>query len=385
MSESTNASFIISRSILYKALSYIVRFVDKRTISAAVVANIKILISGNFITISTTDERVFDAVIIKVPATIKREGSFAINGSTFQDIIRNLEESEVIIEQVENILKIVCLNSEFVLPYSMYQKCYSEEEKDNFKPLCSINLFEHDIIFNKTKIAICNDETRYNLTGLYIESDNDKLIAASTDSHKLANVHCDIEVKAKIHFIMPRKAVLEIAKLDINLENKINISYLENSENFVTKVLFHYKDDYFDITIIINTLAVEFPNYKAVIPKVFDNFIIANTAGLIKIIERVSSIFSDRNKGIKLRFISENKINISANLPDGSNAQEDFNIEYKGKINSFVVVNHGYLLDILKSLKGENIKISTLNTMGGILLHSENDNKVLYLVMPLVT
>ena len=55
--------------------------------------------------------------------------------------------------------------------------------------------FEFLKIINKTKFAISNDETRHYLNGVYLDKNENQLIAVATDGHRLVNQQRNIRQK----------------------------------------------------------------------------------------------------------------------------------------------------------------------------------------------
>jgi DNA polymerase-3 subunit beta len=69
-------------------------------------------------------------------------------------------------------------------------------------------------MIDKTIFAVSTDETRFNLSGVYIESGSDGIRMVATDGHRLAMIERTLKAPSLPKgVIMPRKGLVEVRKL----------------------------------------------------------------------------------------------------------------------------------------------------------------------------
>ena len=91
--------------------------------------------------------------------------------------------------------------------------------------------------FNKTKIAISNDDTRHYLNGIFLhltEAHNRNfLTGVATDSHRLSSSSIEIEkLESFSPLILPRKTVFQLCSLLTEKSDKLHMQISENKIKF---------------------------------------------------------------------------------------------------------------------------------------------------------
>ena len=88
-----------------------------------------------------------------------------------------------------------------------------------------------------TAFAICHDETKYNLNGIFIkaleEEGRTMLRMVATDGHRLAMAEKEIPAVSstdlKNGVIFPKKGIFELKKMTDEEDSEIMLSFLDNS------------------------------------------------------------------------------------------------------------------------------------------------------------
>ena len=194
------------------------------------------------------------------------------------------------------------------------------------------------------------EETRYYLNGIYLHKDDKKLISVATDGHRLARTSINLPSGADLisGSIIPRKAIYEIRKLieDYSDDEGVLVSLSETKIRVCVN----------DTTITSKLIDGNFPDYEKVIPKDNNNLISLDCIKFSESVDRVSTIFSDKSKSVRMS-LSENKLTLEANSPDTGSAIEEIELAYSNEEIS-IGFNSKYIMDMLNNLEDEEISIN---------------------------
>jgi len=234
-------------------------------------------------------------------------------------------------------------------------------------------------MIEKTLFSVSNDETKFNLTGIFIKSEIieniQNLIFVSTDGHRLSMVQKKYEKKLDERylegFILPKKGIIEIKKILENMSNDIIIGISDNNFSISNE----------KTTLIMRMVDGDFPDYKRVIPDKGKNAAIIDKNLFLHALKRISILSSEKSKGIKINLKKDSLILTSSN-PDLGDAKEEIDIIYNGDEIS-IGFNAKYIIDILQVIKNENIIFSLKDNISPGLINPENDENHLSVIMPM--
>lgn len=369
-------NFSIEKEVFLKGLARIQGIVEKRN-TIPILSNVLIDAKDDQIFLTATDLEV--GMRASFPAKIKQAGKVTVSAKKLYEIIKELPESEVSFIAKDNcwieircgkaLFNIVGLSPE-EFPYFPYP------EKENFIDLDS-HLLKN--LIDKTAFSISTDETKYNLNGIYFqfveESETNYLRLVATDGHRLAliqrpmdNPGIDILEKG---VIFPRKGIFELKKMADEGDSPLQIGFMDN--NAVIK-----KDQ---TVMVMRLVDGDFPDYKRVIPPQLETRAQIKSSLFLQALRRISILSSEKSRGIKLLFKSDN-LEISSSNPELGDAREELEIEYSGP-EVAIGFNARYLMDILQAQDEEIISIQVKDNISPGLLTPKEDPDYLAVVMPM--
>lgn len=363
--------FEVEKSTLLKSISNVNGAVEKKN-TIPVLQNIKLDAQNGKIILSATD---MDILVTSTFETkMESNGSTTIPAQMFYDIIRKISDSKQIkvSQDSPNLLQISSGKSKYNLPCidsSEFPSLSEGEIGDEIE----INAQELSKMIDKTRFAISNDETRYYLNGLFlqsIKSDNSfELRSVATDGHRLAVSKLSSDnLKKEFGVILPKKSVNEIKRIIDSCENiKIAVSQTK------IKVIAD------NTTILSKLIDGEFPDYTKVLPKNNDKIAIINRKSLFDSIDRVSTVAADKHKSVKMT-VEDNVLTLQINSNDGSYAHEENEIEYSSE-KVEIGFNSKYLMDIIGQFDKEKIQMKFKDGNSPSLVEAEDFNAV-YVIMP---
>ncbi len=133
-------------------------------------------------------------------------------------------------------------------------------------------------MIERTSFAMAQQDVRYYLTGLMLEAKQGQLRAVATDGHRLAmcSVPAGITEDIQHQFIVPRKGVLELARLMTEDSAEVSIIFGSNYIRATTD----------EFTFISKLVDGKFPDYERVLPRGGDKTVLADRQSLREALNR---------------------------------------------------------------------------------------------------
>ncbi|SEA36101.1 DNA polymerase III, beta subunit [Desulfuromusa kysingii] len=367
--------FTISKSIFLDGLAKVQGIVEKRH-TIPILANVLIEAKNNEITITATDLEV--GLKSKYEANIINEGKITISAKKLYEIIKEFPDKEINFLSKNNFwVEIKCDKSIFNLvglSPDEFPKFPDLELNTNF--IDKNNLSE---MIEKTLFSVSSDETKFNLTGIYIKSeiveDIKQIVFVSTDGHRLSMIQkqYDNELDKRYFegFILPKKGITEIKKILETMESDINIGISDNNFSVNNK----------QTTLIMRMVDGDFPDYKRVIPDKGNNAAVINKNLFLHALKRISILSSEKSKGVKIN-LKNNLLTLTSSNPDLGDAKEEITIIYNGDDIS-IGFNAKYIIDILQVIKEDNIIFNLKDNISPGRINPENNENQLFVIMPM--
>jgi len=367
--------FNVKSADFRNALGKILTVLDKKS-SRPVLTYALIVIKGDGLAVSATDLEVSSKVII--PVNSQDSGKFCVNARNLFDILRELPDDQVyfLIDPSENAVKITCNEIHYtLLVYKSddYPHLIFEGSGKQLK----LSSFQVADIINKTSHAICTDETRLHLNGIFLQEVGDKLRAVATDGYRLALIEIDLpkdNIEALVNgIILPKKGVYEIKKMAEGYPDEmIDISV---DEAFV---YFSVRNEYF---ISVRLITREYPKYQAVIPSKTSFTVITDKNLLFDAVRRIKIMSNEKSNGVKIK-LSSNEMTVLANHPSLGDASETVSISYNGN-NIEIGFNARFLIDMLSVFEEGEITLELNNELSPVVVKSPKSTNYLGIIMPL--
>lgn len=231
---------------------------------------------------------------------------------------------------------------------------------------------------SNTIISTSVDARRPAMTGIFIDMQEDKLIFAATDAHKLTkNTFSNIKTDDPCSFIMPKKTALLIKSILSNNDTKeVDVSF--NEMNIIIKT-----DEF---TMISKQIEGKYPNYNAVIPKDNPYELIIDREILNSAIRRLMVYANPATCLIKMS-VSNNTIELRAQDIDTSRfGMEKMTCQYNGD-DMMIGFRATQVADVLANIDSQNVRIK-LGDSSRAAIFIPNEIKegedLLHLVMPML-
>lgn len=228
------------------------------------------------------------------------------------------------------------------------------------------------VMVDRVLFAITNEESRYALNGALFKLASRTLKLVSTDGHRLAYTESPVEFDADIEVLIPKKALIESAKL-ADGANFIDFTISDS-------ILFWRVNDRI---LSSRTLGGQFPNYEMVLPNGNNQVVVADRESLLAGIRRVALMSDERSHAIKLTFNGD-QIELTAQASESGEATDGVSAEYEGEeiVTGF---NAQYLVDALTAIQTAQVKVMLKNGSSQVEIGPVGDAKDVYrsVIMPM--
>jgi len=377
--------FTIQKDLLLESIQHVMKAISSR-VTIPILTGIKIEATNEGIKLTGSDSDISIESFIPteengiIHVENIQPGSIVVQSKYFPDIIRKLPLKTVEINTTDEFkVNIISGGSEFHLngqdpnEYPQLPTLYSE----NSFTLTNTVLKE---LIKQTVYAVSTVETRPILTGVNMTLKDQGLNFVATDSHRLASRHLPINLADnQLNFnsvVIPGKSLVELNKIIDENDETTSISVTEN------QILFQTKNLYF----LSRLLDGNYPETSRLIPDQSKTTILTKTKELLNAIDRASLLAREnKNNVVKLETKSDNRLEISGHTPEVGQVIEEVNSESVEGEDLKISFSAKYMLDALKIIESDNVKIEFTGAMRPFIIKPENDEDILQLILPVRT
>ncbi len=362
--------FSCEQNTLVKALNTVSKAVTSRTTIPILKGILLKIDETGLLTMSASDLEIAIEKSFKVDNF--ETGSVVVQAKLFGDIVRKLPSGIITVEEKNNNVLIKCSNSEFNIvgsPADEFPKLMNNEE------LSEKILFDKDILkemIDKTSFSASIDESRGVITGVLIELKENVCNMVALDGFRMAVARENMNSNNEKNIIIPAKTINEISKIINDLDFEGNVDFYMNNK----KATFIIDDTKVELSLLDGN----FVDYNNILPKESKIKVIVNKGDLLESIERASLLAKvGKNNLIKLD-IKGNNIEITSKSEEG-NVKENVLITKEGE-DLVIGFNSKYLIDALKVINDDEIKILFNTPVSPCLITPLSGNNYEYLVLP---
>jgi DNA polymerase-3 subunit beta len=359
------------RDSLLRPLQTVSGIVERRQ-ALPILSNILLERNGDTLSFLATDLE----LQISTRERCEADGSDArltVGAKKLLDILRTLPESTVVeLALSDGKLRIRAGNSRFVLhtmpPEELPTLKEAEEAVEEVRaPQAAVKQ-----LLALVQYAMAQQDVRYYLNGLLLVADASRLTAVATDGHRLATSSIAASgPKTRREVILPRKAVLELGKL-----------LADSSDEVVVKIgATQVSVAIGETTMVSKLIDGKFPDYGRVIPTGHEKHFVLPRLLLQQALQRVAILASEKFRGVRW-LLTDNNLRIVCTNTEHEEAQEEIETDYRGEPLD-IGFNVGYILDVLNSVRSEEIRCRLANATSSALFTLPDNEDFKYVVMPM--
>ncbi len=361
--------FTAAREALLKPLQAVIGVVERRQ-TMPILANVLLVAKDGKLGITATDLEV--ELVANAEVEIDGPGEVTVPGRKLLDICKALpDKAKLAIALSGEKLSIKSGPSKFTLT-TLPAADFPTVDDINAGQTIGLRQAKLCRLLDKTHFSMAQQDVRYYLNGLLVETDGRYLRAVATDGHRLAL--CQVKLSGKKmpeqQVIVPRKGILELQRL---MSGKGNVE-LQLGTN-------HIRIEVDGIRFTSKLIDGRFPEYERVIPEDTSNQLSADRELFKGALHRTAILSNEKYRGIRL-IIRDSGVVLQAHNPEQEEAEEELEVSYKGD-DIEIGFNVNYLLDALGAIESEEVTLSVVDGNSSCLLREPGNDDCKYVVMPM--
>jgi DNA polymerase-3 subunit beta len=357
------------REDLLAPLQSVIGVVERRQ-TMPVLANVLLSARDNRLNITGTDLEV--ELVATSMVSVQQGGDITVPGRKLLDIFKSLpEQASITLSTEGERISIKAGKSRFTLS-TLPAAEFPLVEEINAQQTLTVAQGEFRRLIDKTHFSMAQQDVRYYLNGLLLETEGTSLRAVATDGHRLALCEMTLEEKAKTNqqVIVPRKGVLELQRT-LGTEGTIELAIGTN----------HIRAQIGAIRFTSKLIDGRFPEYGRVIPASPSRKVEADRELLRQALQRTAILSNEKYRGIRLTAKPELLV-IQAHNPEQEEAEDQVEVAYQGE-EVEIGFNVNYLLDALGAIESEKVEIGLTDSNSSCLIHAPGATHTRYVVMPM--
>ncbi len=357
------------RESLLKPLQAVIGVVERRQ-TMPILANVLLVAKDGEVSVTATDLEV--ELVAVADVSVESPGEVTVPGRKLLDICRALpDDAEISISQSGEKLNIKSGRSKFSLT-TLPAAEFPTVDDINAGHTVSVSQSVLSRLLEKTHFSMAQQDVRYYLNGLLLETSKKVLRAVATDGHRLAL--CEVALEGKKapdqQVIVPRKGVLELQRL-MSGDGDLEIELGSN----------HVRIQLEGIRFTSKLIDGRFPEYERVIPQDTSNALLADRGLFRSALQRTAILSNEKYRGIRL-IIRQGGMVLQAHNPEQEEAEEELEAEYTGE-EIEIGFNVNYLLDALGAIESDEVSLALVDGNSSCLLREPGKEDCKYVVMPM--
>ena len=360
--------FSAARETLLKPLQAVIGVVERRQ-TMPILSNVLLIARDGHLSVTATDLEV--ELVAEAAVDTESGGEITVSGRKLLDICKALPDGTTIsVSLGGEKLAIKGGRSKFnlaTLPAAEFPVI------DDIKAGQSIQVSQADLgkLIEKTHFSMAQQDVRYYLNGMLLETSGKHLRAVATDGHRLALCQAELsETLDQQQVIVPRKGVLELQRL-MSGDGALEIELGAN----------HIRIQLDGIRFTSKLIDGRFPEYERVIPKESANELKADRGAFKGALQRTAILSNEKYRGIRL-VIRDSGVVLQAHNPEQEEAEEELEVEYNGE-DIEIGFNVNYLLDALAAVEGDDVTLSVQDSNSSCLIRQPGNDDCTFVVMPM--
>lgn len=368
--------FKVSKEIFLKALQRIQGIVEKRN-TMPILSNALLEVHDDQLFVTATDLEV--GMRSSYPTKVLREGKITVSAKKLYEIVKEMSDEEIHFSTKDNDwVEILCGKARFnIVGLSSDEFPYFPKVKEE-----TFLVFKTEILsemIEKTSYAICYDETKYNLNGIFIkgteEGDETVLRMVATDGHRLSiaekRIAGGIGPELAKGVIFPKKGIFELKKMAEEEAGEIMLGFMDNSA-VIRKG---------NTVVVMRLIDGDFPDYTKVIPAQNNCSVLVGRDKFLHSLKRMAILSSEKFKGIKID-LNPQLIVISSSNPELGEAREEVEAQYEGNGIS-TRFNAKYLIDVLSVMEDREVELKLKDELSPVIMKAAAEDDFMAIIMPM--
>ncbi|MEK5477534.1 DNA polymerase III subunit beta [Paenibacillus sp. FSL R5-0407] len=370
----------ILKQWLNEAIQHVSKAISSKT-TIPILTGVKLDVTDQGVTLTASD--IDTTIQASIPAEtqdgaeivkIERTGSVVLPAKFFVEIIKKLPKDEVSIETDASFTTTIKSGKTKIDMVGMDPEEFPVVPALSDGQTISIPGSDLKDLIKETAFAISTNESSPILTGVKWELQPGKLNLLATDRHRLATAAMEIDEKVKpATFVISGKTLNELIKIIPDKGEPVGISVSKS------QVLFRIGEVQFYSRLLDGT----FPDTSKIVPTSFKSELVVKTKSLVEALDRAFLMAREEKTNIvRIEAAGESAVSIESASSGLGKVNEQLEAESIDGDAVRISFNCKYMLDALKVIDSEHVKMGFTGAMSPIIVTPTDGKESLYLILP---
>lgn len=357
---------------LSKALNIVSRVAANNKATLPVLSNILIRAEDGKIALTATNLEL--ATVDYLNAKVIKEGTITIPAKLLAEFVSNLPKGVDV--------KMTVKENKMTIKADKYRSVMNGIVADDFPELPQIDdkkavkfkvgVDEFKNTINEVVVASSNDVTRPALTGVYFNTFEKQLFAATTDGYRLAEKRFIDKVASDVFAIVPTTSLQEVLRSISDEVDEVEILFDESQVRF----------RFGEIEITSKLIEGTFPDYRQLIPKKSDIKVELNKSEFVRM-TKVAALFARESGGSVACEAKKEEGKFIVSAVASELGENDSYIESEISDDGKVVLNSRFLMDALNVVDEDKLSFAFSGKLAPVVIKNAKNSDYTHIIMPL--
>lgn len=373
--------FTIYKDVLNEAVQQVSRAISSRSTNP-ILKGIWLQAHSEGLTLTASDTDLSIQVIVpienndKVNMTIERQGGVVLTAKFFVDIIKKMPADQITIDSNEQFLTLLQSGKAELQIMGLNPEEFPVLAQIEGSQVIQVTseLLKNQI--KRTLFAVSTTESTPILTGILWTLKDNQLKFVATDRHRLSQSES----------VLPDSSELELKNVVISGQNLNELLKLLPDQNTMIDMVVTDNQILFRlgrISFYTRLLDGTYPDTSKIIPQQYKSELVVNTKLFLDAIDRAYLLSREEKTNIvRLQTLSDGTLEIGSSLADLGKMTEQLEVvSFTGEALK-ISFNSKYMLDALKTVESEQLKIGFTGAMSPIIVQPNEETHLLHLILP---
>lgn len=369
--------FRAERSEFAEAVGWAQRTVGDRATFPAM-SGIRLTVDGDRLVLQSTNVDMDSE--LQIPVQAEREGSVLVPGKLLSEVVRALPNEAVSADASPDALHLSCGRASFtlrLLPVEDFPEL-KQPSPDGVAAAMKAEEFARTVA--QVVRSASTDDARAVLTGVSVEATPGRLVAAATDSYRLAVRTVPWDQDAEATALIPRRALEQARHAAELLHGDVRVVLEASQASFL----------FGDRRLVTRLVEGRFPDFRQLIPSGFERRLVVDRSDLTEVVKRVAVVGDVGSAITPIVFdIDADTLVVRSTSSEAGQAEEGLQVEFEGDPLR-IAFNPRLLTDGLDAAGGDQVAVELRDELKPAVLRPvppddapATDADFLYLLMPM--
>lgn len=362
--------FICNKTEISEAISNVSRAVSQKSTIPAL-EGIKVRVSSGSVELTAYNLEM--GIRTSINANTEGEGEFVVSSRLFSEFTRRMSGDEITYDINENLVINISCSATDCSFSAMSANEYPELPKVDSARSFSVKQNILKSMINMTSYAASLNESKPVLTGELFDIEDGSFNMVAIDGFRLAIRSEITDCAEKYHFVVPKKALLEVSTLIKDDDDEKLCTVCTNDRHIIFEIG--------NVFVISRLLEGTFHNYKLSIPSGCKTEVIIGKRDFQTCLERCALLIDDKNKSPIRCEVGNGVMKISCKTGIGK-INDAISADISGETVT-IGFNNKLILEALRAAEGDKVRLRFNGAMKVIEMLPLEGESFIFLIMPI--